>query len=294
MAKDRGWTLTETAKAAGISYSKLTQGMSANRWFLEDEVASLAAALEVSVDELMGESLFKATARGSKFDKPRPRTVGEDVGTGRGRALCCECGTFRRFTVAEEVYDGKHVMDVSDDPLGRRMLTTVPCRNCGKDTTHAVLRTDKHRDVAEEWMAEPTREQQAVADRDRLIRRIAEFGVDVHFRTRRPKDRSRGFLMKYEFDESKDRWRIEIDPNAPGRVQHLALVDAWHRIATDQHGDDVDWDPRDGVVSTGKGALWSVAVEELVVDIRRALPMEGQKMRLTAIDGMARAEEKAQ
>ncbi|WGY04334.1 helix-turn-helix transcriptional regulator [Nocardioides sp. QY071] len=290
MAAARGWTLTDLARRADASYSKLTQGLGANRWFDDGEVDALADALEVSFDELMGTSVLKADARGSVYDKPHPRRVGQDVGAGNGRALCCECGTFRRFTVAEEVHDGRGVMDLDDgDVLGRRMVTTLPCRYCGRETLHAQLRTDTHRDISEEKQAGPTREQEALQRRDALIARLAGFNVDVHFRSRRKeKERADGYVSCYSFDESKDRWRIEIDPNTPARIQSVALLKAWTAISTDNH--KVDWDPKKGVVFGPSDGTWEVAVEDLIQDIRRAMPSELQRLRLAIVDEITTGE----
>lgn len=287
MAKDRGWKLADLAREAQVGYSPLTQGLGANRWFTEDDVDDLADAFKVSSGELLGASVFKDAARGSIFDKPHPRHVGEDVGTGHGRALCCECGTFRRYTVAEPVRGGKNVWDGSDDPLGRRMIVTLRCRTCEKDTTHAELRRGEHRDHAEEVDRAPTREQESIAKRDALIARLAEFNVDVHLRPRPEPRRSEGWATRYEYDESKSQWRIEVDPHLPARLQVDELQSAWRSIATGEHG-KIDWDPREGVLLMPSEGMWERAADDLIKDICRALPMERQRLRLDVVDEITR------
>lgn len=287
LAKINAWTLADLAREADMKYGLLTQGLSGNRWFTEPEVTALANVLEVAVDELMGESVFKADARGSKFDKPHPARGGVDVGTGYGRALCCECGTFRRFGTGDVDYLKTNVSDGAPDPLGRRMVTTLRCRTCDRATLHAELRhAGEHQDHAEALMYGPTKEQEAIERRDALIVRLAGFNVDVDFRPRRrEKHRAEGYLSCYSFDEAKTRWRIEIDPNAPARVQSVALLAAWTAISTDNH--NVDWDPRKGVMSSVADTAWEVAVDDLIEDIRSAMPVELQRMRVEIADEVA-------
>lgn len=292
LAKRNGWTFVTLARNAGMKYAHLTQAMSANRWFTEDEVTDLADALEVAVDELMGESVFKTASRGSKFDLPRPWEIKEDVGSGAGRALCCECGTFRRYTVAE--IDPRTHIHHGTDPAGRRMVADLKCRTCDRITRHAEIRggTGAAASYDEEEMRAPTREQEAMARRDSLVQRLAGFNVDVHFRARRKeKERAEGYTTCYSFDESKDRWRVEIDPNAPARVQSVALLSAWRAIAMDDH--NVDWDPRKGVVSAQNEAVWEAAVDDLVADIARFLPLERQRLRVSVTDEVAREDVEA-
>ena len=288
LTKRMGWTLAQLARETDIKYGILTQGLSGLRWFTEDEVAALAAVLEVAVDELMGESVFKAEARGSKFDRPHRLHAGADVGTGTGRALCCECGTFRRFGTGDVDYTATNVHDGSDDPLGRRMVTTLKCRTCEKPTLHAELRPEgEHRDTAEVESKAPTREQEATAERNEFIERLTGFNVDIHFRNRGKKSREKGYAARYEYDESKSRWRIEVSPSLPARMQTDCLRWAWKNISTGIH--NVDWDPKDGVIFAVTDTGWANAVDELIEDLRRALPIEQQKMRLAVSDEITAA-----
>jgi len=282
MAADRGWKLADLARKAPIKYGPLTQGLGAYRWFVEDEVDRIAAAFEVSADELMGDSVFKEEARGSEFDLPVPADERVKVNLGHGRALCCTCGLLRRFR-RDELGRGREVLDFGDDPVGHRMVLQLNCEICGRETTHAELNApNEYRDIAEERQAEPSREQKAIQRRDALISRLAGFNVDVHFRSRPEKDRARSYVTGYSFDESKDRWRIEIDPNAPGRLQSVALLQAWTAISSNEHG--VDWDPKKGVVLQATDATWDVVVNDMLADIERALPVEQQRLRLHVVD----------
>lgn len=287
MAADRAWTFARIARATGIRYQHLNQALNAKRWFLPDEVSSIAAEFEISEDELLGNSLYKDDAPGSDFDKPTYREKQANVGTGNGRALCCDCGTLRRFGDADVDPTGPRIYDLDEDMAGRRLVVTLPCRICDRSTVHAELRSGASRDIAEEVTAAPTREQEAIARRDALIQRLAGFGVDVHFRSRRrEEERAEGYTTCYSFDESKDRWRIEIDPNTPGRVQSVGLLAAWQAIAMDKH-EGVTWDPRKGVVSATTDRIWEAATEDLVADIQRSLPVEQQRLRVALADEIA-------
>lgn len=287
LAKVHNLTLADLARTAEMKYALLTQALAGNRWFAEDEVAALANALEVAVDELMGQSVFKADARGSQFDRPHPARAGADIGTGNGRAICCGCGTFRRFTFADVDYLGTNVADLAADPLGRRSITNLKCRTCGHVTLHAELRQDRQRDIAEEVMYGPTKEQEAAQKRDRLVTRLSEFNVDVHFRHRGRRSRAEGYGAMFEYDDSKSQWRIEISPALPTPTQLRLLEFAWKKISTADFDDCSDWDPREGTVIKPAESDWDAAVEALIEDIKRSLPVDQQKLRLEVADEVA-------
>lgn len=288
LAADTGWTIAALCREADLSYSKVMQALSCYRWFLREEVTALAAAFEISRDELMGDSVFKEQARDSEFDKPMPWEVEVGVSFGTGRALCCTCGALRRFR-RDEVGDGRRVLDLEDDPTGHRMVLQLKCGICDRETTHAELRADvEHRDVAEQRQAEPTREQAARQKLDALVRRLAQFNVDIHFLPLGWWGQKKEYGLRYEFDESKGQWRVDVDSNYPIRLQLLLLQGTWDdHIAPNKHG---GLDPVDGVWIGPSAVGWGSAVDDGVADFERAVPVERQKMRLAVVDEVVSAD----
>lgn len=286
-ARNQGWTLTQAAKEAGVSYSKLTQGLAAARWFLRDEVDALATAFEMSATELMGGSVFKDDAPGSRFDGPTNAQRLAEVGTGKGRALCCECGVMRRFNVAEVDYQ-RQVSDseyANRDLTGRRMVVPLHCRICGRETNHAELRTDPgHRDYAEALDHSPDREALAQHQLQQMIDRLAEFNVDVHYRRYRAKTRHGGYASGVNYDKAKSRWHIDVDANAPTRLKVILVQECWKKVAMNDFG-DIDWDPKQsGVIYSSTSHAWEIVTEDLIADITRYMAVERNKLFIEARD----------
>lgn len=283
---------------AGVGYSHVIGGMNDNNWISVEAVEAIAAVLEIQPDELLGESIYKHERdRYAEYDHPSPEEQarrdkvaavraeaagGED----RTRALCCTCGALRSASWA----GGMEYNPRWDSYNHGRQLVRLDCVQCREKTRHAVIlsATDEDRDAAEQFDHAPTREQESQRERDSLIARLASFGVDVHYRPRREKYRRDGFLLRYLWDEAKERWRIEVDPNAPARVQVLALENTWAAIAHDDH--DVSWDPRDGVSMSYGSETWGLAADELLEDVQRFLDVERRRLVRDARDAALRAQ----
>jgi hypothetical protein len=259
-----GMTQVEAARRSGVKYSRLTAGLRGSVWLRRDDVGAICDSLGTTVEAILGNSIFKGDPRSTAFDHRPPDHVLHrnarasarrmDVRVSE-RAICCQCGGL------SQVADRALPAFVPDGPdsvgmhRGRRLLASLECQTCRARTTHALMRLGGT-DPSELDNRTPTQEEVARHERDALIRRLAEFNVEVHFRSRRRKNRADGYLCKYEYDESKSIWRIEIDPNAPARVQVSALSDCWRAISEDDHGPDVDWNPRDGVIATASSDAW--------------------------------------
>jgi len=284
-----GISRAEAARRAEMKYSRLTAGLNGSTWLRREEAETLCAVLGITIEAVLGNSIFKGSPNEAEFDHQPPwsylrrseranaqRTTVEI----RGRALCCQCGGLTRVTKA---LPGFVPEGPDDDGLsrGRRLVANLECETCRETTPHALLRVGTS-DPAEAANRAPTCEQSARREREALIQRLAEFGVEVHFRAQRKKDRAKGYVTAYEYDESKHCWRIEVDPNAPTRVQVDVISECWRHISEDDHGSDVDWNPREGVISTGSSKAWDRATDELLDDITRVLSAERDSLRARA------------
>lgn len=290
--KQAGRTQSSVAAAAGVKYTHLAGGLNGNNWMTRDAVAALARELEVSVDELMGTSIFKdQTDRFAEFDDTKQRLARRaaevaaeqkarcgEIAAGKTRALCCTCGSLRTIPTK-----GIYAMDsegeswgFSDRRGGGRYLRTMKCFTCGEQTRHAILRADDNRDVAEQWDQAPTLLSLARAELAAELERLAGFNVEVTFRQQRRKNRTKGFAVAYDYDEAKSQWRIEIDPNLPPRAQVRLLKSTWDKIARNEF--DVDWDPRDGVIVAPSDTCWEAVTDDLMQDMTRFLSVERRKL----------------
>jgi hypothetical protein len=202
--------------------------------------------------------------------------------TDRTRALCCHCGALRTCRADRKGYEP----DEGDNSrtAARRCIIRLKCETCGQVTQHAVLRLDEDRDAAELFSRIPTEGEVARRDLDQLIDRLAGFSVDVHFHAGwKPQHDDRDdwngepYPLRYEWDTSKSRWRIDLDPAAPASVLLHLLTTTWKSIAEDDF--DHEWDSRTTPTIMRAGeSTWADAADDLVIDLRRFMTMERERL----------------
>lgn len=285
--------LTQAAAAteAGVKYTHLVGGLNGNNWLTEAAVIQIAVVLDVEPQELVGGSIFKGQRdRYPDFDylppeyerlnqpPPSPVPVAEARATGtRTRALCCECGALRTCST-RGLYPYNESEEYGFQGRPGRFVVTMKCTVCDAQTRHAVMRVDENRDCAEQWDHAPTNSDLARQELQALINRLHGFGVEIHYRTRNEKSRAKGYAAGYSYDQSKSCWRIELDPNAPYRIQHELLSRSWNDIARDDFG-DISWDPREtGTIMTPGDSAWQETTTELLEDVTRFLSVERRRL----------------
>ncbi|WP_166390266.1 helix-turn-helix domain-containing protein [Nocardioides ochotonae] len=302
---EAGLNMSALSRETGIKYSRLYGGLRGKAWLHRRDVDAIANFLNIDVEDLIGGSIFKGDPRQSEFDywpgpsrRVEPIDVdGTDLPERRTRALCCGCGSLAvvpHWADAEDTwethghstagFDGKD----HEHPFGSRGRLTreLRCDRCRRTTTHALLARHRARDAAEQYDHAPTMEEFARKDRDALVGRLAEFGVTVTFKPQRKKLRTKGYAIKYWFDTGESRWRIDVDPNLPTRLQVTQVEGAWKSISTGDHG-DIDWDPRDGVIRAPGDHGWDTATAELLTDVDRFLEVEKRRLAQHIRDGIA-------
>lgn len=284
MLADAGMTRAALCREAGLPYSRLTAAMSSHGWFYEADVEAIANVLDVSVDEIRGDSLWRDQRdRYIEFDhrpgsNPAEQTDDELDARHLARGLCCICGTLR---ILHATWD-----NWLDDAGQTRHVRTATCRTCDAETKHAVLNNGDDRNADEEEDRRPTRADIARRDLQAFIDRVAEFGVDVHYDTCVRSLREKGYAATCEYDESKSRWRFEVDPNLPPRAQLKLLEYVWSRVAVGSF-ENSDLNPRDGIAITPFNDMWSSAIDDLVDDIKRHLHVEKARLAQHVRDHLA-------
>lgn len=283
-----GITQRRAAELAEMKYSALVQGLAGNRWLARPEVERLAAVLDADCTSLMGESIFKEAATINEFDYRPPEFGGsapidtsEPLDPRRRRALCCECGTLRICADRSEIRD-----NVRKD--GRRMLGHLECVTCNEITRHALLRDHdgEYAHAAEEVDHRPSRSRQAARELATLVRRVESFNVDVHI----VREATSKKAIYYEYDESKSRWRIELNDVAPSEMLLTGLSHCWRSIATGEWGEHVTWDPAEGTAWSIRDGGWSTVTDNLIEDIQRFGPVERRRMAMDITDPADREE----
>jgi len=281
-------TQRKAADLAGMKYTRLTAFLAEQTWWSREDLERITSVLlatgrKVTMEGLQGGSIFRddpwSKLKAFQYRPDRgqettddPTSTDVEVGV-EVRALCCTCGRLRKV----DVINGDSPTDGEDE---LRWVLELQCLTCDRYTVHAVLRHGEHRDHAETVDHEPTNAEVAVAELQALVDRIAGFNVEVAFR---PLPRYKAYKdkepisIRYEFDESKSHWLIEVSPRLAPSTQLAILADVWRRIATDDH-DGIDWDPKTGVICQVGDNEWKRATDELVEDIDRFLRVEQRRM----------------
>lgn len=276
-AKERRLTQRQLADGARIKFTRLTTCLNQPGWLTKDEVEAIARVLEMSVDELLGGSIFKGDPREQTFNfRPlahggAPLAEQAPPPAERKRAMCCVCGALRFWSTVGTSF-------VPDLEPQARMLRDLTCATCREVTRHALLKAnDEYRDTAERSDYAPTRGEQTQRAVQDLIERITSFNGDVAFRVFGEGTKDVPPTVAYKWDESKSRWRFEINPCAPAAVQLSALREAWKDVASGQF-EGVDWDPRRGVSIRPGASSWSTAVDDLIRDLQTRSAVERRRI----------------
>lgn len=290
---DAGMTRAALCREADVPYGRLTAAMASNGWFYEADVEAIANVLDVSLDELRGGSLWRDQHdRYVEFDHrpgtdPNARTDDELEADNLARAICCECGTLR---IVRAGFVGRAASLFRNDPGQPRLVERTTCKTCDAETKHAVLNNAEDRNADEDQNHQPNAAVRARLELAELVDRLAGFNVDVHFRSCGKKRREEGYVWSYKYDESKSRWRIEIDPNLPPRAQVLCINRLWSQIAVDEF-DGIDWDPREtGVMGCAGSGTWESATDDLLDDIQRHLHVEKARLAQHVRDSLTEQE----
>lgn len=299
--KEAGLTQSAAARQAGVGEARVTNGLGTTNtnWLSRETVTALADLLEISVDELVGDSIFvdqrdqreRFHYRPPEFDALDRRDAERAAkkkaeresraAKGSTRALCCECGALRTCSAK------RYRVERLDLHGGRRYMEKLKCSTCDEVTMHAVLIGKGDRDKAEELDRQPTRYALALRERDQLIERLREFNVKVTFRPGRTSKESDLFLFNYYgFNSNTMQWEIYLDENLPPRAQVQMLAYDWERISSGDRR-DIDWDPREGVWTDARDSDWDKAADDLVADIDRFLSIERERMVFDIRDELA-------
>jgi hypothetical protein len=290
IVKDRGLKYRAIAEVLDLPVTKVNN-MFHGQWWSREQVEAVAEFLEIEADEIIGESIFQdqvaaINAKERAEEDARHRALiasarekmQEEAENERAerqdsqRALCCKCGALR---LVRKGYGRNPVSDLSDPYINERGRgrTTVDlkCKHCNEITRHAVLRDgDAHADRAEH--REPTAEQKARTDRDRLVERLTGFNIDVTYRALgRPKYRAQHGtpVVALEYDESKSQWRIELNPDVTPSVQLPVLQRAWDVVASDdQDFWEGDLSPETGCWMFPRASDWDGAIDGLIDEIQ--------------------------
>lgn len=308
--KGAGLSQRAGAEKAGIKYNSVVAFLNSNSWLRRDDAEALARALDVTISQLLGQSIFKEDReRYAEFDHRPPESEqrrqwleaneaaeaerARELSAGRTRALCCQCGALRTCNARRSRWEP--TIGGSYQPRdGHRVTEQLKCFECREITTHAVLLAHDHRDDVEAADRAPSRYAVAMRERDDQIKRLEQFNVTVTYRRGFAKegDSETFYATGYEFNNNTQQWEISLDENMPPRLQVLMLQKCWHRISNDDHG--VDWDPRGGVWTSSGSDAWEVVADELIDDVRRQLHVERTRMVLDLQNDASRAEEGAQ
>lgn len=277
---ERGLKYRHLAEALEMPTPHVNNRMGA-QWWARDEVQAVADFLEVSFDELLGNSLFKGDPEIQRRQEARraetraTRAAEAEEAAERLKnsvpALCCECGAMRK--VGRNA--GLALHDSGD--IRGRMTKELRCEPCGTMTTHALLRTGEFADHAEALMRRPTKEQTARRDLDKLIGHLRAFGVEVAEWTMSQRrtaywTRSGGAsALRVEFDESKSQWRFDLHPGVPALTLLPMLRRIWKCVALDGVDSEEweDYDIRTGISYSPTDSNYARSIDELLEDVMR-------------------------
>lgn len=309
--RDAKLSQRKAAEDAGIKYNGLVAALNSVGWLTRDDATALAGILDLTVDELVGASIFKDQRdRYAEFDHMPPESErrkrwleskaaeeakrAAELSKGRTRALCCQCGALRTCNARRHRWEPT-VGGTYQPRDGHRVTEDLKCFECQEITTHAVLLAHDHRNDVEVADRAPSRHALAIRDLEGQVKRLAEFNVSVTYRpgyAKRKDDMDLFYSSGYEYNNNAAQWEISLDENMAPRLQVLMLQEYWRRISNDDHG--VDWDPRGGVWTTPGADAWELVADELLDDVRRQLHVERSRMVLDLQDSTGRDDSSAQ
>lgn len=282
-----GLSRAAISRESGVPYGRLSNVVAGLGWATREDMDKVCAVLEISVDEIKGDSLWKTDFdRYVEFDYypwQQPTTVDDPDETLRERrktrAICCDCGALRIAGAAWTNF-------TFDKPGEVRLTDMLSCRWCDRETRHALLNLDDNRNSDEEQNKAPTREQEAREELNDLVVWLRSFNVHVQSRDYEPAERNDGTVqivsVRCRWDDVAHRWLVGVNSNLPARAQVACIKHLWEdRLAAFDldHEQRYRWWVADGA--------WAHVMRDVDDDLARLLSVGRPTLALEAREAIA-------